>query len=371
MTDTSIDSIIDNLVTQIEGLKVAQTQTINMHDNFQCRTMIDELDIQMKNIMLDKENLENIVDKLTEMDINENKAMETYHGTNGKFKQDTIIPFDSKYLPLEVPNHYCYKYFDDEDYVYFTLRIPEQILTNISTIELETCNNEIDLFEQIALKTRKLIKKNEIYNDCVKDNYSNPTYYKYEFLNNGIYYKIINIYINVLKFYYSIDTNNMVKWSIFGNNLNNTLDVIFEQMRAEICFSYLEDNYKCLDRLHKELVFGLRLIMNQMDIIRNFYRKHNLAFQNYNVRHQNRFIRLLNNFCVLMIFLKFNNVDLGENVTYDDFVKYNNQTQDETDNSIINLNPQFNGPESNYYPIDLYDIKMSAGDLSSARMEDF
>jgi len=349
MSDNSIDLMIDNLATQIEQLKVVQAQTTNMHDNFQCRTMIDELDIQMKNIILDKENLDNVVEKLTEMDINEEKAMETYHGKNSKFKQDSIIPFDAKYLPLEVPNIYCYKYFDDEDYVYFTLRIPEGILANISTFRLEDCNNEIDLFEKIALKTRKLIKATNVYNDCVTDDYSNPKsmyYYKYEFLNNKVYYKIITIYINVLKFYYNINTNNMVKWSIFGNNLNATLDNIFEQMRAEICFSFLEDNYKCLDRLHKEIVFGLRLIMNQMDIIRNFYRKHNLAFQNYNVKHQNRFIRLLNNFCVLMIFLKFNNIDLGENITYDDFVQFNSENQINIDeNSII--------------------------DLSSARLEDF
>ena len=113
-----------------------------------------------------------------------------------------------------------------------------------------------------------------------------------------------------------------------------------------------------------------------MDIIRNFYRKHNLAFQNYNVRHQNRFIRLLNNFCVLMIFLKFNNIDLGENVSYDDFVRFNSQTQYETDimqnnNSIIDLNSNFNGPTSKFYARDLDNNKLSAGELSSARMEDF
>lgn len=374
-----IDSLINNLAGQIDELTIMQTTTTNMHDNFKYKTMIDELDIQRKNILLDKENLENIVDKLYNMDLNETDAVKTYHGINNKFKADTIIPFDAKYLPIEVPNMYCYKYFDDEDYVYFTLRIPEEILANISTIKLETCNNEIDLFEKIALKTRKLIKKNEIYDDCVKDSYSNNSsqyYYKYEFLNNKVYYEIINIYINVLKFYYNINTNNMVRWGIFGNNLNNTLDEIFEQMKTEICFSFLENNYKCLDRLHKELVFGLRLIMNQMDIIRNFYRTHNLAFQNYNVRHQNRFIRLLNNFCVLMIFLKFNNIDLGENVSYDDFVRFNSQTQDETDimqnnNSIIDLNSNFNGPTSKFYARDLDNNKLSVGELSSARMEDF
>ena len=178
-----IDSLINNLASQIDELKITQTTTTNMHDNFKCKTMIDELDIQMKNVLLDKENLENIVDKLHNMDLNETNAIQTYHGTNSKFKADTIIPFDAKYLPIEVPNMYCYKYFDDEDYVYFTLRIPEEILANISTIKLETCNNEIDLFEKIALKTRKLIKNNEIYDDCVKDSYSNNSsqyYYKYE-----------------------------------------------------------------------------------------------------------------------------------------------------------------------------------------------
>lgn len=377
VTENSIDYMIDNLANQIEELKVTQSTLNNQQDHHECKVMMTDLDIQMKNLILDKENVTNVVDKLYNMDINESTAMENYHGKDSKFKKDAIIPFGAKFLPLEVPNVFCYKYFDDEDYVYFTLRIPEEILANISTFKLEECDNEIDLFQNIAKKTRKLIKSNSIIADCVTNNYSNnfnKYYYKYDFLNNEIYYKIITIYINVLKFYYNINTSNLLTWSVFGNNLNNTLDGIFDQMHKEICFSYLENNYKCLDMLHKELIYGLRLIMSQLNIIRNFYRKHNLAFQNYNVKHQNRFIRLLNNFCVLMIFLKFNNIDLGENVTYEDFVRFNMETQDVTaDGSLDTSGQAFNGVNSQYYPCDLdtMNTKVSIADLSSARMEDF
>lgn len=363
MTDDSIESIIDNITNQIEELKIIQTTTNNMVDRFDCENKINELDIQMKNIMLDKDNLTNVVEKLCQMDMDENEAITNFHGVDhSKFKGDPIIPFGAKYLPLEVPNEFCYKYFDDEDYVYFTLRIPEDILQHISNIPLGTCENEVELFQKISIMLKNVIDNNNA--DMICDINKSSYYYKYEFLNNEIYYQIINIYVNVLKFYYNINTTNILNWSIFGNNLNQILDDIFERMRAEICFSYLEDNYKCLDRIHKELVYGLRLIMNQMDVIRNFYRKHNLAFQTYNIKHQNRFIRLLNNFCVLMIFLKFNNVDLGEDVTYEDFVKFNTEVQDlplddtiyhQDIKSLKNIN----------------DMKLSVNHLSSARMDDF
>ena len=150
-------------------------------------------------------------------------------------------------------------------------------------------------------------------------------------------------------------------------------------MRNQICFDYMSPTYKDMSKIYREITFGIRLIISQLDIIRNYYRKHNISFQYYSVKHQNRFIRLLNNFCVLMIFLKFNIFDLKED--YSQFIKYNMDIEGGT-REYDDFNNEYGSEVYAEYPIGNYNSSSmmdivndttyeSFEEMSSARYEDF
>jgi hypothetical protein len=261
-----------------------------------------------------------------------------------------------------VPNRYCTNYFDDEDFVYFKLKIPKIILDHlINTPKAHNNYSELDYVQKL------------IYDIHMQDKNIDT------FENFDTYVKILNIYSNVIKFYNQINSHQRANWSLFGNNLNNTLDDIFDKMRNQICFDYMSPTYKDMSKIYREITFGIRLIISQLDIIRNYYRKHNISFQYYSVKHQNRFIRLLNNFCVLMIFLKFNIFDLKED--YSQFIKYNMDIEGGT-REYDDFNNEYGSEVYAEYPIGNYNSSSmmdivndttyeSFEEMSSARYEDF
>lgn len=329
-----MDNLIEIINSKIEALQLDKENSSNQLVKQQINNKIDELCNKIEIIKIDEMNINNVINEFNNIEINESNS-QNENDEDEKFNQN-------KYLPLEVSNYYCKTYFDDEDFVYTKLKLPDIILNNLSErIKYDKCFSLIDFF-------KKLHMNDSIYRNKYLINKNNS----YTFDNYDIYLQIVKIYINYLKFNSKL-YERVVDWSIFGNNLNQTLDEIFQTMRDKISFDYLSDDFKDMEQIYKEVTFGIRLIMLQMDIIRNYYRKHNLSFQNYSVKHQNRFVRLLNNFCVIMIFIKFAtfNIDLK----LDDFLKYNNlsidqNTYDENDCDENNRNK--NDYDENGYDAD-------------------
>ena len=298
----NIDNVINTLTDNISLLQL-QKKTIQNNTNYNNNLNhennldleINELECKIKNLELHKFNMNKI---------------DTWDLQNKKYLKNT---FQFKYLPLEIPNLYCNKYFDDEDFIYIYLKIPTIVLNSMTQLNLVyyTYLDELNYF-------------NNTINTIQPENYN--------FENYNILIDIIKIYINVLNFNvelsncHNIGTIDLDK--IFNTScLIGKLEYIFNEMMDKICFDYTDNEYKSMEQIYKELTYGIKLIMSNINIIINYYKYLNIDSINlFENNHKERFIRLLNNFCVIMIFLKFILVDLGETYTLDEFVKYNIDT---------------------------------------------
>ena len=238
-----------------------------------------------------------------------NKIDEWEHNIKKYLKKNTEV----KYLPLEIPNIYCHKYFDDEDFIYLHLKIPTIVLNSMTHLNLSYYNHldELAYFD------------NEIKTIQPED---------YQFENCDILIDIIKIYTNVLNFNIQLNQNNTIQ-SIDMDHIFNTpllfsrLQYIFDKMIDKICFDYTDNDYKSMEQIYKEITYGIKLIMSNINIIKTYYNYLNIKSINlFEIHHKERFARLINNFCVIMIFLKFVLVDLGEKFSLNEFVKYNIDT---------------------------------------------
>lgn len=296
----NIDNLISKLTNKINSLHLEKesiennkNEFINQENNF--NSEINELEYKIKNLELHKFNM----NKIDEWDI---------HIKNKLSKNAEI-----KYLPLEIPNIYCHKYFDDEDFIYINLKIPTIVLNSITNLKLSyySYKDELNYFNQIHFNLK-------------------PEQYNFE--NYKILIDIIKIYTNVLKFNIEFSNcqnyNNIDLDKIFNtSSLIVKLQYIFGEMSDKICFDYTDSEYKNMTQIYQEITYGIKLIMSNINIIINYYKYLNIDNINlFQTIHRERFIRLLNNFCVIMIFLKFMIVDLSDNYSLEEFVKYNMDT---------------------------------------------
>ena len=60
-----------------------------------------------------------------------------------------------------------------------------------------------------------------------------------------------------------------------------------------------------MSKVDQELSYGLGIIVSQLQVIIHFYEYNGYNIYNLTEQHIQRFIRLVNNLCVIMIYLKF------------------------------------------------------------------
>ena len=212
---------------------------------------------------------------------------------------------EHKYLPLEVRNYYSTKYFDDEDFIYFNLSIQPYILNSRFYAEYSSYENKYD----------NLIN---YYNDLLEN------LPKQDMLNIDTYHKLVSIYIVVLQFYKTIykcndedvdGTNNFsIAIKMFNHTMIKEIVDIINYLYEEIDLDCNSENNEHFTIMEKEIIFGIRLITSHINIIVNFYNSHSITFEDYSEHHQVRLIRLINNLCVVMIFMKLYHIDYNSDV---------------------------------------------------------
>ena len=192
----------------------------------------------------------------------------------------------SPYICFGIPNNYCQNYFDDEDFIYNRYDITNDIKKYIKI------NNSIDEY------TSNFCIGNGIIVDYTNNN-DNP---------DVIYAKILYIYTYINYYYKDLKTlkpnerinhlpDDLIYWidnilTIFKTIFNN------ESFNSE-SFLSIEDVY------FKELCYGLKIITNQLQLLLNHYRSHSLW--KMEDKHIKTFFRIVNNMCVIIIFMKLNN----------------------------------------------------------------
>jgi hypothetical protein len=176
-------------------------------------------------------------------------------------------------LPLEVANYYCKTYFDDEDFIYIRLELPDRILSQGSH------NGREDLIEFLASAERPQG-------------------------NGEIFHKLATLYQYVIGYYNMQD--------IETTPLDSYWPVDFLQQVVNVCMTITGNcdmdvttpDYDYLNTYNREVFYGLGLIIQQIRLISMYYGI-GATMAQFRDRHAIRFIRLVNNLCVIMLYVNY------------------------------------------------------------------
>ena len=200
---------------------------------------------------------------------------------------DMIDKYDtSPYLCFGIPNKYCHHYFDDEDFIYNRYDITIAIKNYIKI------NNSIDEY------TSHFCIGNGIMIDYNNNN-DNP---------DVIYAKILYIY-NYINYYYKdlrdLPPNERIKhlpehFLYWVDNIVTIFQKVINDESLKLdTFLSIEDVY------FKELCYGLKIITHHLELLLNHYKSYSLW--RLEDKHIKLFFKIVNNMCVIIIFMKLNN----------------------------------------------------------------
>jgi len=190
-------------------------------------------------------------------------------------------------LPKEHQEYFCRDYFTDEDFLYETLELPEEMIDKIAHSPAEL----IDYLKSIG---------NKVDGDLTID-------------NADVFRQICDTYAQILDYYsgceYYGHSPDAGFWpDDFINRVWQFCVVIHQE--------YILDPQSPINcsRLEQELAHGIGLITTQIDLIKSHYTalvsetaagNPLISLDDLTPEHADRFILLTNNLCVLMIFIKF------------------------------------------------------------------
>lgn len=244
--------------------KLEQNNLSNIFDNLSINDKPIELDNDIKSIT-------NVIQDMSLITTQEYCIKES---TYEKFKVE-------KYIPLEISNTFCQKYFDDEDFVYIKLQLPQNILDYIAH---QSNGDILDYFSSIA---------NDISN-------------REEFDNSDVYYNIVSIYQYAINYYQNENISPIDRIKTFPLGYFKWVSHIICVLKKELRFTpdTLNTFYE-MSKIDQELSYGLNIIIAQLQIIIHFYEYNGYNIFQLTEQHIQRFVRLVNNLCIIMIYLKF------------------------------------------------------------------
>jgi len=202
-------------------------------------------------------------------------------------REENLERFRSdRYIPLEVNNLICDKYFDDEDFIYYRLQLPTEIIDHIYHTHQ---GDLIDYFSTILTHTNRE-----------------------EFVNQDVYYNIISAYQYILNYYQLSDSLQATdKIKTFPSDYFKGVSLIINELRQQLKLTEnVQPQYRDMDLIDQELSYGLNMVVSHIYIIIKFYQKCGMNVYNLTDKHIKRFVRLVNNLSVIMIYFKFYTVDL-------------------------------------------------------------
>lgn len=198
---------------------------------------------------------------------------------------------ETRHHILEVPNLYCGRYYDDEDFVYTKLALSNTLLCNKSDTEEMECENNID-YQTYTMKHNLMISNVEL-----------------DLNSNSVIAKILYIHQYVKSYFTSLRHLRSVERlkhmpadiMIWISNVADTVRVLLDND----LFNYTQNEIIPLE-MFKEMIYGLELITCHIRLICNHYKMQGLYLKNDGIeeKYLKKIMILVNNLCVIMIYFK-------------------------------------------------------------------
>jgi hypothetical protein len=190
-----------------------------------------------------------------------------------------IYNSEDKWVILGVPNVYCSKYFDDEDFIYARMKFSESL------------NDELDLSLTTYLQIHNLtisplylsLNPNSIFAKIL-----------YLFQHSQTYYTSLR-HLRPLERVASLPTD-FLAW------VNNTIIIIRYLLDGDL-FNYIP-NKLIPNEMYNELRYGLNLVICHAKMLCNHYCIHDLELINMEEKHLKKIMLMVNNMCVIIIYFK-------------------------------------------------------------------
>ena len=266
----------DNIINNMSNLYLIENQNENQ---------IDTLLLSNVNLLSLKENEINIVNDQYETyyDYDRNEPPEDIASDITDDEIDIYDKSPCEYVCFGIPNIYCSVHFDDEDFIFTRYLIPNDIKKKIKINE--SINEYLENY---------CIGNNMIIDYECKSEDPDITYGKILYI-----YKFIEYYYKDLKHLKPIERikhlpDTLLYW--VENIVNIFKKVINNETLKETSFESLSNIY------FKELVYGLNIIMNQISLMLNHYKT--ITLWDMEERHIKTFFKIVNNMCVIIIFIR-------------------------------------------------------------------
>jgi hypothetical protein len=230
--------------------------------------------------------MNNLAEQMSALDITQNTNLERVEYLPSPIIKEIfqdgldIYNQDDKWVILGVPNLYCSKYFDDEDFIYARMKFSDSL------------DDEMDL---------NPVSYIQIHNLSI-------TPLDLSLHPNTIFAKILYIFQHVQSYYTSLrylrPLERVARLPIdFLEWINNTTTIIRYILDNNL-FNYTS-NQLITKRMFNELVYGLNLVICHARLLCNHYYLNNQqGLKDMEEKHLKKIMRMANNMCVIMIYFK-------------------------------------------------------------------
>jgi hypothetical protein len=179
-------------------------------------------------------------------------------------------------IKLGVPNLYCCSFFDDEDFIYARLSLPDTI-TNRFT--------QYTSFQEY------------VFDYIVKANRSLDFTQK----NDAIYEKTIYIY----QYIDALPTKAQSIHEYIPPDLFQWTSNLIMCIRTHLDINPLNAKYSNLHKHHCELLYGLNVAIEHLKMIIKHHDTLNLPANKMKTEYIAKFMRVLANLCLIIIYMRF------------------------------------------------------------------
>jgi len=266
--NSEIEDYTDYIISDMQNLSMSETT--NLIDDL----FVNNLDIySMYDSMIIKS-----IDP-TEININNNN----YNNYNNNYNKYNILRV------IGIPNIYCDgENFDDEDFIYNHFKLSDNLsylVRNDNTVS-ELDSNIIN-FQDITISPE------------------------------NVYYKILYIYQFVHYFHTTLNTiypyKNRIKHlpDDFLTMVDNIVSIIrntinITNMNTSLCVYQNTGSsiIKNIEKYLRDMVYGLNLCVCHLKMILNHHRIRRIQFWDMEEKYIEKFFRILNNLCIIVIYMK-------------------------------------------------------------------